>query len=484
MKLSTTNCIPVLLFSLFVLSFSTLQAQSVYATMATEDAVNYQEQYPNDVQILSSLNDQSAVILSDAVTEIIRENVRTHGPGYIFKPTQEAAFTALRTPMQRGAELEYSITEDALVQTCLDLVDHNNITETILTLENYGTRYHTKPQARQAVMDMQAKWDAMIQASGRTDVRTRIFEHVNTTMPSVILTIDGADSPDEFVIVGGHMDSTAWDKDDAPGADDNASGMASLTEMVRVLLEVDYVPSRSVEIMGYAAEEIGLVGSAEVAENYAQNGVNVLAYVQFDMTGYKGSDLDVWVSLDWYNSSDVNNYLVALMDHYNSEGNDHSFTYGFTECGYGCSDHASWANNGYKTAFPFEADFDESNQNIHTPFDTYSYFNTGEHAAKFAKLGLEFIIEGAKSEMMSVGDFDESSLLTYTRNKNVFFDLRNTVSRVNDVVVYTMAGQKVVSKDFNSVQGQLNMEQYPKGVYLLKFVLDNHHVVTKKFVLN
>ncbi|HBC05430.1 MAG TPA: leucyl aminopeptidase, partial [Aequorivita sp.] len=69
----------------------------------------------------------------------------------------------------------------------------------ILELQAYGTRYHTKSQAVQAVMDQQAKWDAMILAAGRTDVHTRIYNHVNTQMPSVILTFDGANTPDEFV---------------------------------------------------------------------------------------------------------------------------------------------------------------------------------------------------------------------------------------------------------------------------------------------
>src|SRR5690606_56587 len=176
-----------------------------------------------------------------------------------------------------------------------------------------------------------------------------------------------------------HIDSTSWDRDDAPGADDNASGIASLDEMFRVLLEVEFVPNRTVEIMAFAAEEIGLVGSAEIASNYANNGVDVLAYVQFDMTGYKGSSKDIYISEDWYVNQDVNTYLTQLMDHYNASG-PHSLTYGFTECGYGCSDHASWAAEGYKVAFPFEAAFHQSNPNIHTPNDLFSFLETGDHA--------------------------------------------------------------------------------------------------------
>ena len=150
-------------------------------------------------------------------------------------------------------------------------------------------------------------------------MHTRIYNHVNTPMPSVILTMDGANTPDEFVIIGGHIDSFSFQgNNNAPGADDNASGIASLNEMVRILLEKNFVPNRTIEVMAFAAEEIGLVGSAEIAEEYADNGVNVAAFVQFDMTGYKGSSSDVYITTDSYNSASLNNYLTDLMDHYNA----------------------------------------------------------------------------------------------------------------------------------------------------------------------
>ena len=41
--------------------------------------------------------------------------------------------------------------------------------------------------------------------------------------------------------------------------------------------------------MAYAAEEVGLRGSKEIAEDYKRRNINVLSYVQFDMTNYKGS---------------------------------------------------------------------------------------------------------------------------------------------------------------------------------------------------
>ena len=474
----------ILMFLLFTLVGFAQHGNTFYATMDAADAVTFQALYPDGLTILASNDRQAAVLLSEEVSHSIHDNVKTHGPGYIFRASEAKAIQALEPVQRRSPQIDYSITEDAFVNECLDLVNGQNIEDDILNLQSYGTRYHTKTQAVSAVLDQQSKWDLMITASGRTDVHTRIFNHVNTNMPSVIITFDGANTPDDFVIIGGHIDSTTFgDKNNAPGADDNASGIAALNEMVRILLEKNFVPNRSIEVMAFAAEEIGLVGSAEIAEEYANNGVNVAAYVQFDMTGYNGSSSDIYITTDWYNSSNLNLYLTDLMDHYNASGT-HGFTYGFTECGYGCSDHASWAANGFDAAFPFEAAMGEDNPTIHSPADIYAFFNTPDHSVKFAKLGLEFLIEAAKPQTLSVNDFSENAIRVFVKDKTLNFRLNNTVSNVKEVTVYNVTGQKIISETMNSEIGSLQLQQFVQGFYIAKFTLENGHVFTKKFILN
>lgn len=478
------NTIGIAAFLLFSIAATAQQDNSIYANMNVDDAASFKELYPDDIEILESKNNQSAVLVSEEIIHKIHDNVHTHGPGYIFRASKEKALQSLEPVTRRKTVIDYTITEDAFVNECLDLVDGTNIENDIISLQNYGTRYHNKPQAEQAVLDLQAKWDALILASGRTDVHTRIFEHVNTPMPSVILTIDGANTPDEFVIIGGHIDSYSFQgNNNAPGADDNASGIASLNEMVRVLLEKNFVPNRSIEVMAYAAEEIGLVGSAEIAQEYADNGVNVAAYVQFDMTGYKGSSGDIYITTDSYNSASLNNYLTDLMDHYNATG-AHSFTYGFTQCGYGCSDHFSWADNGYEASFPFEAAMGQDNPNIHTASDLYTFFNTPEHSVKFAKLGLEFLIEAAKPQILSVDDFSENAIRVFVKDKTLNYRMNNTVSNVKEVSVYNVAGQRIASEKVNAEAGSLQMQQFAQGFYIVQFTLENGHAFTKKFILN
>jgi carboxypeptidase Q len=74
---------------------------------------------------------------------------------------------------------------------------------------------------------------------------------------NVVAEIPGSDKPDEFVIVGGHLDS--WDG--ATGATDNGTGIATTLEAARILAKAGVKPRRSIRFMLWSGEEQGLLGS-------------------------------------------------------------------------------------------------------------------------------------------------------------------------------------------------------------------------------
>ena len=69
-----------------------------------------------------------------------------------------------------------------------------------------------------------------------------------------------------------------------------------------------------------------------------------------------------------------------------------------TECGYGCSDHASASAAGYPASFVFEADFDQSSPYIHTQNDIMDHVNR-EHMLEHAKLVRGYAYELAVAEL-------------------------------------------------------------------------------------
>lgn len=473
---------------LLVFVFGTMHAQTIdterfYAKMATQDAEELQYDFPDEVSIIAKNGDETVVSMTKLAGHELHEKVLVNGPGYMYKATEAEALKSLyQSATQSRVVIDFTITEDEIVQEAINEIDASRIENHILELEAYGTRHHATVSGTQSAIDLKAKWEAMAAAYGRTDVSVRLFDHVNTSMPSVIMTIEGATLPEEFIIVGGHLDSTSSQaQTNAPGADDDASGIATITEATRALFEIGYVPQRTIEIMAYAAEEIGLVGSSEIASQYASNGVEVGAVVQFDMTNFKGSTNDVSFVTDFTNGT-LNNYLMSLLDHYNASG-DHQVTYGTSLCNYGCSDHASWTEQGFMASFPFEADFGEHNDNIHTPNDVFSVTGTANHAAKFAKLCTEFLIETSKSFVLGVDEVLYDAVSITTNNGNINFNVAETEQQFIAVTLNDIAGNLITKQKVTGTQGNIKTTKFAQGLYILSFTTEDNKTVVKKVII-
>lgn len=174
-----------------------------------------------------------------------------------------------------------------------------------------------------------------IASGARTDVTFQLFEHTSWLQPSLIVTIEGGKHADETVVVGAHVDSIAGGSASrAPGADDNGSGTSALLQVFRALIKNNFVPDRTVEFHHYAAEEVGLRGSKEIAQEYAKIGRNVVAMCNLDMTGYSTRGRG-GIFTD-YTDNTLTAFLRKLWTAYAA------IPYADSTCGYGCSDHASW----------------------------------------------------------------------------------------------------------------------------------------------
>jgi aminopeptidase YwaD len=102
-----------------------------------------------------------------------------------------------------------------------------------------------------------------------------VFETRSTA--NVVATKPGTTRPQESIVVGGHYDSVPG----SPGANDNASGVAATLEAARVLAGVP--TARTVRFVLFAAEELGLFGSAAYAAERRQG---VVAMINLDMVGW------------------------------------------------------------------------------------------------------------------------------------------------------------------------------------------------------
>ncbi|WP_163998618.1 M20/M25/M40 family metallo-hydrolase [Pyxidicoccus caerfyrddinensis] len=312
--------------------------------------------------------------------------------GFITHETQDEAVASLQPAPALAPQslVTYTLDNATTVNALMGSVLETNVRGTITSLSGYSTRYYTSQGGVDAANWLLAKWKSYVPAS-RTDVTVELFRHASWAQPSVILTIRGTTLPNEVVVVGGHLDSINSSGGNAPGADDDASGVASFTEVIRVAMSRNYRPQRTVKFMAYAAEEVGLRGSKEIAAYHKSNAINVVGVLQLDMTNYKGSSsVDVVVITDYSNSAQ-NTFLRNLITTYVK------IPQGNSSCGYGCSDHASWYNQGYAASIPFEAPLGSDNPYIHTASDTLSRSGgTATHALKYSKITAAYVAELAK----------------------------------------------------------------------------------------
>ena len=157
-------------------------------------------------------------------------------------------------------------------------------------------------------------WEAI--SSKRNDINVKFFEHDPSlsNQSSIIATIEGSAEKHSIVILGAHIDSInqMWGEQLAPGADDNASGVSILTELLRVIVETGYVPDKTIHLMGYAAEERKLRGSRDIARHYSNSGKNVVGALNLDMSGYKGSKEDIYIITSHTNPTQ-NKFLADLI---------------------------------------------------------------------------------------------------------------------------------------------------------------------------
>jgi Zn-dependent M28 family amino/carboxypeptidase len=102
--------------------------------------------------------------------------------------------------------------------------------------------------------------------------------------PNIIAEATRSRSDAPLFIVGAHYDTVHG----SPGADDNASGVAALLEIARVLAEsLKAHRGPHVQFVAFTLEEEGMAGSTHYSRVLSKRHVNLRAMVSLEMVGFK-----------------------------------------------------------------------------------------------------------------------------------------------------------------------------------------------------
>ena len=155
---------------------------------------------------------------------------------------------------------------------------------------NIRTRYARHPQTFESTEYIR---DQLSDALGENAVEVQQFRRTedDSVMYNVVGTLQGADQAAGYYVICAHYDAIAlrsagwdWEEDPAPGADDNATGVALVMESARLLAQKQL--PWSVRFIAFSGEELGLWGSGAYVARALKDGDKIFGVLNFDMIGY------------------------------------------------------------------------------------------------------------------------------------------------------------------------------------------------------
>ena len=360
-------------------------------------------------------------------------------------------------------------------------INADSLRQTVLDLQNFGSRYALRDGGNQEVAEyivgrlnsygIPAIVDTFHESGhhwlgGDYD---QLFYNVKGILASP------AAADDSLVLIGAHLDAIAIDmgynlQSTAPGADDNASGVAVMLELARICHLYGLQFSREVHFMAYDGEELGLFGSVHDAWMRQDAGEKMAVMLNNDMVSFQPTD-DWRLTLHWYpNAQDIVARAAEICAQYTNiepvipTGNDNNNAQ--------YSDSYAYYQQGFRAVFAIENIFSTSYHTVHDVADSNNY----DYLADVARYNLAMLFEYANSATVSVHDVaavpqlhaypnpvSDRMMLQYKLAENANVELF-----VTDLTGRTLLHQTEGSQSAGSHFAEFDLAQLPAGMYLCR----------------
>lgn len=210
--------------------------------------------------------------------------------------------------LQKNNFAQTTITRDASIEQMVKEISPDSLRSYIQTMVNFGTRNTLSTQTEKKrgigasrLYVLQKFNEFAAQSNGRLTalIDTTTLQpdkrRVDTTLllGNVLATLKGTDPTDKrLFIISGHLDNmrtNVMDRTgDAPGANDDASGVAAVLECARIMSKRNF--GATIIFMAVSGEEQGLLGSTYMAVKSRKENLNIEALLNNDIMGSNNSN--------------------------------------------------------------------------------------------------------------------------------------------------------------------------------------------------
>ncbi|AQZ63626.1 Aminopeptidase Y (Arg, Lys, Leu preference) [[Actinomadura] parvosata subsp. kistnae] len=219
----------------------------------------------------------------------------TPSPGYPVPDKRYPPSASVPVARSKSADAD----RDPRVAALVDRIGPAALREHVAELAAFPTRHTFSPHLDAAARRLTGR----LTDAGYEPARVP-WTRSGHTADNVVCDKPAEDGAGRLLILCAHYDcrmATAGDSvSRAPGADDNASGVAAVLEIARVLRDV---PLRdTIRFVLFSGEEQGLWGSSAYAEDLAAAGTPVHRLINLDMIGFRPPDGSITVERDLGNA--------------------------------------------------------------------------------------------------------------------------------------------------------------------------------------
>ena len=289
------------------------------------------------------------------------------------------------------------------IENILPQINADSLLRTVMDLQNFGSRFALREGGNREVAEYLVQRLENYGITAEIDSFHKVEPYHWLVGPidqwfynvkGVLLSPNPKD--DSLVLVGAHLDAISLNQyyqllSLAPGADDNASGVAVMIELARICHANDLQFRRDIHFMAYDGEELGLYGGYADAQKRNEAGDKIAIMLNNDMVSYQ-PDNNWRVTLYWYdNALDIVSRAADLCTQYtdidpvipspSENGLSHN------------SDSYAYYEWGYRAVFAIEYTFSTS---YHTEHDVWDSNNYAYHA-DIARYNMAMLMDYAES---------------------------------------------------------------------------------------